>query len=427
MPGYLRMAVGPVLAIVLAGALLVLARAGIRVPSPGFFMLGVIVIAAYVGGIVAGYLTAAIGIGLGLALTHGLAGLVPLPSPRPLRSALVVGLALVLPAVVGHLRKRAARLLEAERTMREKAEAANRELMMLRSALDNVDHGVLLLDDELRARFMNRAFRKMWKIPDSFAEPCPALADLIRIASDAGCYTMPASETDDYLAWRLERLRAGDESPFNLRLPDGTIIRSQCKVLPGGGRFLSYTDVTDLVRHAEQLERLATLDELTGLYNRRRFLALADAEHARHAEGRLPLALVVLDIDLFKSVNDRFGHHVGDAVIRHVGQVCRMEMREHDIIARIGGEEFVMLLPETTDEQALAVGERLRRRVEASPLRLDDREVAVTISIGVAVTCAGTESIGTLMKSADDALYRAKRDGRNRVTAARRVEPAAAA
>jgi hypothetical protein len=111
MPGYLRVAVGPMLAIIVAGMLLLLAYADIRVPSPAGFMLAVVAIATYIAGTAAGYLTAATGLGLGFALTYGLDGLVPLPSHRPLRIALVVGLAIFLPAIIGHLRARAMRLL----------------------------------------------------------------------------------------------------------------------------------------------------------------------------------------------------------------------------------------------------------------------------------------------------------------------------
>jgi diguanylate cyclase (GGDEF)-like protein len=177
----------------------------------------------------------------------------------------------------------------------------------------------------------------------------------------------------------------------------------------------------DLVRHAEELERLATTDDLTGLYNRRHFLALAEDERRRHERKHRSLALLILDIDLFKSINDRFGHDVGDAVICHVASICREGMLGFDILARIGGEEFVLLLPETTGEQAMILAERVRQRLEAHPSTVDGADVRVTASIGVSEGGAQSESIGDLMKRADQALYQAKRDGRNRVRLARRT------
>jgi diguanylate cyclase (GGDEF)-like protein len=171
----------------------------------------------------------------------------------------------------------------------------------------------------------------------------------------------------------------------------------------------------ELVRHAQKLERLATIDDLTGLYNRRHFLALAEDERCRHALEQSPMAILIFDIDLFKSVNDRFGHDAGDAVIRHVADVCRNEVSRSDILARIGGEEFALLLPATTAEQAVARADAMRQRLEATPFEVDGAKVRVTVSIGVAEAAPPTDSIGDLMKRADQALYQAKRDGRNRV------------
>jgi two-component system, cell cycle response regulator len=138
------------------------------------------------------------------------------------------------------------------------------------------------------------------------------------------------------------------------------------------------------------------------------------------------MAILIFDIDLFKSVNDRFGHDAGDAVIRHVADVCRNEVGRSDILARIGGEEFALLLPATTAEQAVARADAMRQRLEATPFEVDGAKVRVTVSIGVAEAAPSTDSIGDLMKRADQALYQAKRDGRNRVKH-RRASPQRAA
>ncbi|HLA21625.1 MAG TPA: GGDEF domain-containing protein, partial [Pseudolabrys sp.] len=192
----------------------------------------------------------------------------------------------------------------------------------------------------------------------------------------------------------------------------------KCNVLPDGGRMLIYANVTDLVRNAEQLEKLATTDGMTGLHNRRQFMKLAEAEWSRFQRHGRPLSLLMLDVDYFKSINDRFGHDLGDQVIAHIAALCREDRRVSDIVARIGGEEYALLLPETPIEAAYAVAERLRRNVEVSALLSNSKGLAVTVSIGVAEAGPGMSGIVDLMKVSDRALYEAKRTGRNRVVRA---------
>jgi len=159
---------------------------------------------------------------------------------------------------------------------------------------------------------------------------------------------------------------------------------------------------------------------MTGICNRRHFMTLAQDAWERLRGGE-PFSLLILDLDLFKSVNDRFGHDAGDAVIRHVAEVCRSAKRGTDILARLGGEEFVLLLPATRAAEAAAFAEELRRRVEAAPLATDSTVLRITTSIGIAEAEPGLARLGDLMKRADKALYEAKRAGRNRVRLAKPV------
>ena len=305
-----RLIFGPALTLATAGALLLLARAGIHIPAPGAFMLGTIFLASYFVGTAAGYLSAVVGIGCNAVLLSEPA-LAFMPD-HDYRVTSIAVLGVIVPVLTGVMRNRTARRLEAERAMRERAEAANRELLVLRA---------------------------------------------------------------------------------------------------------------ELVRHAQELERLATTDDLTGLCNRRHFLALAEEERRRCVREQRPLAMLIFDIDLFKSVNDSFGHDAGDAVIRHVADICRGEMERSGILACIGGEEFVLLLADTTGEQAAARAEAMRRRLEATPFEIDGLDLRVTISIGVSEADAETESIADMMKRADQALYQAKHSGRNRVQHVHRSSP----
>lgn len=177
-------------------------------------------------------------------------------------------------------------------------------------------------------------------------------------------------------------------------------------------------EIEERERLASELERLATTDELTGLYGRRHFMSLAERELARLRRTGAPLVVLMLDLDRFKRVNDTHGHAVGDLVLRELGAVLRDALRELDIAGRLGGEEFAVLLPDTTIDQGLEVAERLRaamaqRRVAVSETAV---EIACTVSIGVASN-RPNEPLDALLNRADQAMYAAKRAGRDRVVA----------
>jgi diguanylate cyclase (GGDEF)-like protein len=204
---------------------------------------------------------------------------------------------------------------------------------------------------------------------------------------------------------------------MDLNMANGVSLRCQLGVLPGGGRMLIYSDITDIVKNARELERLATTDGMTGIYNRRHFLALADHEWSRARRYGRPVSFLMVDIDYFKAVNDTFGHQVGDEMIVHLANLAHGCKRDTDVLARIGGEEFALLLPETDLVSAQVVAERLRREVATNPLTAAARAIPATVSIGVAFATDSMSDVSDLMKAADQALYDAKRAGRNRVIA----------
>ena len=288
------------------------------------------------------------------------------------------------------------------------------ELEMLKGALEQVQPGIILLDGQLHAQFMNSAVRTLWDVPDEQAHRKPAYVELVSASRKSGVYGVPPEELDALIARRLTAIRAGDPTPMDIPHKDGRIIRTQCSVLPNGGRMVTYTEVTDLVSRANEFERLAGLDGMTGLYNRREFERLADAEWARFQRYLRPLSLGLIDIDRFKEINDRLGHEAGDKAIRHVASACNSARRTTDIVSRLGGDEFAILLPETDLQQAHVVAERLRREISGTA-----QDPEVTVSIGVASATLGMSGIGALLRVADRALYEAKAGGRNRVAAAK--------
>jgi diguanylate cyclase (GGDEF)-like protein len=201
-------------------------------------------------------------------------------------------------------------------------------------------------------------------------------------------------------------------------------------LIAGLGREMPLTEgLADQVdalkrRHSEMLAQLAAMtgrlrelarnDPLTGLFNRRAFLDQGDNEWVRHRRHRHPLACAALDVDGFKRINDNFGHAAGDALLQHIGTLLRATLRGSDLPARIGGDEFVALMPDTSVDGAVSTSERLLGRLAQHPLQVLDQSLTATISIGVA-SADGCSSLEELLARADAALYRAKKEGKSRV------------
>jgi diguanylate cyclase (GGDEF)-like protein len=288
----------------------------------------------------------------------------------------------------------------------------------LRAALNEIDVGIVLLDKDLHPQFINRAFMHMWHLTDEMSVAKLDFEGLMRLVVSKQSRPMPPARFNAFVKERTMLIQAGVEDPRDLRVDDGKVIRVKCKPLPDGGRMLVYADVTDLVQQADKLKELATVDGMTGLFNRRHFFSLAEMEWSRYLRHWRPMSLLMLDIDQFKSINDRFGHDAGDHVIVQIADICRQEKRKSDVVARFGGEEFLLLLPETSLTEAERVAERLRQLVETRDLSVASLAINATISIGVAEANPYMEAIFDLIKLADQALYNAKNAGRNRVCAA---------
>jgi diguanylate cyclase (GGDEF)-like protein len=172
-------------------------------------------------------------------------------------------------------------------------------------------------------------------------------------------------------------------------------------------------------QRTRDLQTLASVDPLTGLYNRRQFETLARAELGRSQRYMRPCSFLMIDIDHFKRVNDTFGHEMGDWVLKTVASILATARRDADVVARFGGEEFVIMLPETTPEAAATVAERIRMMVSANSMAVGDAKLSLTISAGVGEVTASSPSIEAVIRDADRALYEAKRTGRNRVCVAK--------
>jgi diguanylate cyclase (GGDEF)-like protein len=204
----------------------------------------------------------------------------------------------------------------------------------------------------------------------------------------------------------------------------GRVVMMDAEVVLGS----YYGSLADLVTYEAQsearnlkdrvsvLEDMAFIDALTGLFNRRYFDRSIAVEISRANREHTPLSLLICDIDRFKAINDGWGHQVGDRVLHHLAGVLADMGRKTDIVTRFGGEEFCLVLPNTKPEWARLVAERVRARVEATPITIENGGVInATISVGIGTYRAG-DAVAQLLHRADEALYRAKRLGRNCVS-----------
>lgn len=167
--------------------------------------------------------------------------------------------------------------------------------------------------------------------------------------------------------------------------------------------------------YQRRLEILATMDDLTGIYNRRRFMEILENEAARAQRYKRQLCLLMVDADHFKSINDNWGHDAGDEALRLLARTMKNNLREVDIVGRLGGEEFAVILPETVKEKAADVAERIRAAVESEVLMTSCGPIKITVSVGGACSSEETINVEELLKQADQSMYRAKELGRNQV------------
>lgn len=227
------------------------------------------------------------------------------------------------------------------------------------------------------------------------------------------------------LGWLAVQLIRGESFGSALRTEWGVylyMLLGTALVFGAYGLLLGKRE-SDLLESNRRLEELAITDGLTGLRNARYFHSRLEEEHARTLRSGVPLAVLIMDLDHFKAVNDVHGHAAGDEVLINVARTIASITRHGEMGARVGGEEFALLLPGSSGAQAREVGERLREAVEitrtAVPGGGGEPMLQVTTSVGIASTAEFPEaSMHALYRAADEALYQAKREGRNRTVVA---------
>ncbi len=218
-------------------------------------------------------------------------------------------------------------------------------------------------------------------------------------------------------------VRSPFKAEYRLRRHDGQfrwIVNSGVPRIDENGEFLGFIgsciDITNHKEMEDELWELATTDGLTGFLNRRHFLVRLQEEYDRMQRNvHSRSSVLMLDLDHFKRINDQYGHAVGDAVLKHFADIIRRQQRKVDIVGRMGGEEFAIILPDTETAEAQILAERLRNAIADKPLHQQRELIEITVSIGVALLNADSNSPDSVLREADRALYSAKDHGRNRV------------
>jgi len=298
-------------------------------------------------------------------------------------------------------------------TKRKRMEiSVNEQKEFLDAVLNNVDALIYMKDKNRVFRYANSKTASLFNIqPDE-------------VIGKTDSELLPGEVADNL--WKLDqkvfdtnKKQTGEEILPNIKGEPKHYLTTKIpfQLEDGTKTSISYsTDITELYLLKEKLQRQAITDSLSGLYNRRYFNDQCEREYSRCRRSDSTMSIIVIDIDYFKSINDKFGHPVGDVVIREVSKIYKSCLRKENILCRIGGEEFAILLPDTAREAATVLAERIRQTQERKAI-IGKWEVAIkpTTSLGVSTLLPEDKAFNDLLSRADRALYKAKKNGRNQV------------
>lgn len=281
----------------------------------------------------------------------------------------------------------------------------------LSDSLDSVAEAVALFDASLHLVMCNQRYRELMGLSAQRLASAPALETVLDEAVDAGRIVRIGDEHEDpKAAYRLRRTRLG--VPFEMGWADGRHLRMCEHATHEDGVICMLTDITDLKLAHDRVAHLASHDALTGLPGRRRFQrSMEQCLHRAQRQGN-KLAVLFIDVDRFKWVNDTYGHQAGDRVLRELGRRLRASLRDHDLVARLGGDEFVAIVEGVTGSAQAATSVQRTLAALCEPMRIEADEVRASASIGIAMFPDDGEDAAVLLKKADDACYHAKANGR---------------
>lgn len=292
-----------------------------------------------------------------------------------------------------------------ERTLEVSAQAT-----LLKATLDNMDQGLIKIDAHGRIAVWNQRALDLLDLPVELMDAKPTLGDIVDFQAARGEF---AKSDEGFVRW----VRSGGLEQrlhsYERERPDGTVLEIRTVPLPTGGGVRTYTDVTARKQAERLMEHMARHDPLTGLPNRTLFRERLGQELARAGRDGSSFAMLCLDLDRFKAVNDTLGHPTGDRLLVLVGERIRSLLRTEDVVGRLSGDEFAVLqIGAGAPDGAGTLARRLNEAL-AKPFSVDSHTIELGASIGVALAPRDGASSDQLFKSADMALYRAKSEGRN--------------
>jgi diguanylate cyclase (GGDEF)-like protein len=302
-----------------------------------------------------------------------------------------------------------ARLKKQYELGREQEETLRTRNVQFDTAINNMSQGLCFFDSDHRLIVCNERFVEIYNIPADRVYPGMKLTEIVDLRIEAGSF--PAMTRDEYVRWRNDVAVSNEAKDSIVELQDGRTIKIRHRPMPVGGWVATHEDITEQRQSEVKIEYMAHHDSLTGLANR---VLLNDRlEHAlsRAQHGEL-VAVHHLDLDQFKAVNDTFGHPCGDRLLRVVAERLRGLVRETDTIARMGGDEFVIVQTAIADPaDATSLAQSVTREL-SEPYDIDGQQAVIGVSIGISVGPGDGSSPDKLLRNADLALYRAKSDGR---------------
>jgi diguanylate cyclase (GGDEF)-like protein/PAS domain S-box-containing protein len=285
---------------------------------------------------------------------------------------------------------------------------SRKEEQLLQTVLNNMSQGVLMFDSETHLIFCNKRYIELYGLSPEIVKPGCSLRDLLRHRIERGSFS---GDPDEYTARLAEGIAEGKTFNNVVNLPDGRAVSVVNKPVADGGWLATHEDVTERQRSEERIAHMARHDALTDLPNRVLLLEQLNHEIKRVKRGEC-LAVLCLDLDQFKSVNDALGHHIGDELLKLVGERLRRCTRELDIVARMGGDEFAIIMTQMDQAaDAATLSKRIRDSV-IKPYQVEGHQIVTDISIGISVAPMDAVESDELLRNADMALYDAKADGR---------------
>jgi diguanylate cyclase (GGDEF)-like protein len=294
---------------------------------------------------------------------------------------------------------------------------------LIRAILESSPDGVLVVDGQGVVVSYNHRFLEIWDLVPKHQISKPT-SEVSIGTEDLPLLMMVSQQVSDPQSF-IARVQELYEHPElndhrELKLKDGRTIERYSSILWSDnhqylGRVWFFRDITIQKKIEADLVELARHDPLTCIANRRYFFERANQEFTRAQRSHTSLCIASIDIDHFKRFNDSYGHAVGDEMLKSLCRVSESVLRETDLLARIGGEEFAILMPDTTQEGAIHLAERVRQVVSKNKIRVNEQGISCTVSIGIAKLNPTDNGIEDCLHRADKAMYRAKEKGRNRV------------